>query len=337
MAKVHYRHPAPPEGPASVALCGWIDVPTTDDVESVRCKLCVRAIAQGLHQATHAPSEDAFEPSGPYQASPGVRGLSEAAKRAVEASLRGTVAEQSHRWRSAREAIREWRVFREDGQGVGSTSAPTRFDRAPRGRSDPSRQVASQVDRVHGVDRALDLAFTAPRSFTWRRTDDVSAPLEVVEVSAGQQRAVLLWALEERVLRDNGRPTTVSVSVESVLEKARDVWGLRLSERQVELIRDAGLRAVAAHLVEIGEMRPPQRGAREEGEAVRDYDLKGWDAIEEHTGLSRAVLRRLSDPEQTPDPLPIRTLDGVKGLYAKGAELDAWFEKRAEQRKAGAA
>lgn len=338
MAKTHYTHPAPEPGPATVALCGWLDVPVTTNAGEVSCKRCLRALARGAH--IELAPEPAFEPSGPYEVPRAARELDGRSLVALARSVAG-VEERRYRWRSAVEALQALAIFRADGQGVGSTSNPARFERLPRGASDPTRQVTGQVDHLFGIDAARRRAFTEPRELTYTecaccRSDrtcdgERSVLAGSVVLTVEQQVQILDWAVDEHHVP--GDPKPVGWSLETITSWALDRWGIRLTERHVTLVKSAGLRAVSAYLREIGEMAPAERQAGKESEmAVRGYDLSGWDEIEDYTGMSRSSLRRLSARET--DPFPIHEVEGVRGYHAKKGDIDAWLDRNSTQRRA---
>lgn len=345
MAKVHM--PAPAIAGESYregfgrSFCGRFDVVIASaDVVGVTCKRCL--IGMGKLPPPEAP----FEPGPEVKARYGRADLDDVGSALIEKSIRGH-EEQRYPWRSAQDALESLFSFQRDGQGIGSSSNPARFEKAPRGRTDPTRQVTAMVDRHHGIGRAFLAAFTEPREFTWYRcacgaehghrnacANPSAVSVEVATLTVDDQRMILRWAMSRRIMRGGGGFEAVSMNADSVLMRAES-RGLALAERHVEAVIRSGLAAVRAHLRAIGELPPASPRESERSEAMQGYDLSGWDEIEAHTKLSRAVMRRLSKRED--DPLPIYVFDGVRGHYAKSDELTAWFERNAKLRSAGAA
>lgn len=324
MAKLHLP------GESGETLCGlpvsgpWPrPLPLVNAPDTRTCRRCAR-----LYEAPEEP----FEPSAPYVPTRGATELDERSLAAVARSV-GGIEERRYRWRSAVQALQALAVFRADGQGMASTSRPSRFEKAPRGMSDPSWQVTAQVDRLHGVDTARRMAFTGPRALTYSEcsccgSDRIcpgARPVVAghVELSAEQQTQILDWSVETRHLP--GDPEPVALSLEAIATRALDRWGVRLTERHVTMIKSAGLRAVSAHLRAIGEMAPAERRAGEETDEMGEYDLRGWDEIERHAKLSRQVIQRMIARES--DPFPLHRLEGVRGYLAKSADIDAWLAR----------
>lgn len=331
--KVHLRHPDDPgltwgcklpvESPSWKS--GKLRIASIDHGHAT-CVLCCRA------RDAAEPDEPAFEPTEPYAVPRAARELGEPDLAAIARSIAGS-GERRYRWRSAVQALQELAVFRRDGQGVGSTSNPARFERLPRGASDPMGQVTGQVDRILGVDRARQRAFAAPREFAYTECECCGAdracdgrrsiPAGSVTLSVAQQVQVLDWSIEMR--RVKGDPKPVALSLDTIIDRAADAWGIRLTERHITLVRSAGLRAVSAYLRAIGEMAPLEREAGKESEEMGEFDLRGWDDIEAHAKLSRKVIQRLAKRES--DPFPLHELEGVRGYLAKSEEIDAWIER----------
>lgn len=364
MPAVHLRHPtivpaAEPEEGHGVPFCRpWDVLPVVELLDpTVTCKRCPKLYARWLtERALEQPEvpEEPFVPTGELHHVPNVRGRHVLGEREV-AVLRRSIAgheERRYPWRSAADAIRELVVFRADGAGTKSTSKPERFERAPKAGydHDPTRVIAAQVDRIHGVDAAVRGAYEGDLVLTFQRDDadeDGRAyALESVIVSAEQQTTILLWlheyTMEPNELKSRGQDR-VPVTPLIVTRRARSAWGLVLSERQVRLIRNRGLDRVSAHLRNIEELAPDERLAdtkpkRREGErpmAVRGYDLEGWKEIADHLGIGEDTCHALNTREG--DPLPVHRVEGVKRVQARRDELDAWIRRNAQQRGAGAA
>lgn len=337
MAKVHYAHPEQ-WGTADRAICGWSSTRLTVDVETVTCRLCLRELLR--RRANEPPPEEPFVSSGPYAVPDAARELDARALAAIERSVQGFV-EHAYAWRSERDALRALITFRADGQGITSTSHPGRFERAPRGDSDPMRAVGASVDRIHGVDAALARAYREPRRFTFTvceccGKDDICEGFEpvvkTITLSVEQQRTLLLWSVERVVVEGIGGSSAAPRSTLKVLGRARRAWGVELTERQLNIVKREGLGAVRDHLRAIGELAPAEESARKgeaEEMAIGDYDLKGWGEIEGHAGISLSTCKRLA--KRADDPLPIHKISGMSGVFAKAAEIDAWFERNARQ------
>jgi hypothetical protein len=362
---IHLRHPtiAParePEDGFGVPMCRPFDIQRVVELldPAVTCKLCPKRYARWLTEHVQPEAElpeEPFVPTGEEHSVREVRGTSTLGERelaAVARSLAGHI-ERRFQWRSAPEAIRELVVFRADGAGTKSTSKPERFERAPRAGydHDPTRTIAAQVDRLHGVDVAVSRAYVGNLELTFkpdekdedgRRYDE---QLVSVTLTAEQQTTMLLWlheyTLEAAKLESRGRDR-VPVTPLMVVRRVRAAWDITLTERQVGIVRNHGLRRVVAHLIEIGELAPEEKRAdaprKEQGEtmAVRGFDFAGWKEISSYLGMSERTCERLSDPGKD-DPLPVHDIDGVKNVQAKRAELDAWVERNAARRGAGAA
>lgn len=220
------RRPAEGGGPMTQALCGWWDVPLTDDPAAVTCRLCARVL-----EAQPPPAEEApFERGGPYEVPPAARELDARAVAAIESSRLGAAPRRA-RWRTAQAAIGALLAFRHDGQGIASTSHPGRFERAPRGSTDPTRSVTAAVDALHGVDTALRLAFVGPKRITWtacaccgaaRPCEGAEARVEVYTLEAEERLRVFLWSSATRLVRGYGGTDAVPVTTDAVIARAME-------------------------------------------------------------------------------------------------------------------
>lgn len=328
-------------------------LPITRDPEQVECSKCKASAAKrvregrarlhlgALYDADEQLPEAPFEPSAPYAPRIGARTLSSAAEHAVAASVNGTPRPRAV-WRSPVQALAELAAYRTDGVSTASTSDPGRFDRvrpgkssvSARWRADTTSAVSGQVERLSGVMDALERAFKGRRTFSLAGED---GELREVELSVDQQRALLVWWA---VLVHSGRGEGLLADDvrRRVSAQAYARWGLEVTARQVQLVQSAGLEAVRAHLRQIGEMHAPMPGRRRKRErstmALMGFDLSGWGEISREVGLSERTCRRLS--ERAVDPLPIHRVDGVGGVHARRAEIEAWVSKNS-QSSAGAA
>lgn len=333
MAAVHYAHED-----CADTVCGmpvesaaWKNgaLRTTRDAAKTTCRNCTRRILDG------EPVEYAEEPE--YVAPPaakaqlGQRLLSEAAKRFARGETRPEYA-----WRSAEQAIRAW--YETPRTSVPSTSAPARFEQAPRGEVDITVKVTGAVDRLHGVDRAMAGAYPS------------AVAMGELVLTVHQQHHILRGLV---VGWDAAR--TKPMSRASVAESVSESWGFAVTERQVAIVRRAGIERVAERLRAIGELAPAEptqkrdvvksgddEVSEEEKEAGRmsGFDLAGWKAIAEYvakhlgTPVSESAVRRLA--REAVDPFPTYKIAGMWTVFARSSELSEWL-KRNERRSGVAA
>lgn len=289
--RVHLRGHA--TGPIAVAACGWLGVEVSTDPARVTCRLCLRRARTVVAERLGISAPATY----------GARSLDDRGVRALARSSSPGV-ETPRQWRSGRQAIAALVAHLADGAPLASSSRPARFAPVTGSRSD----AMTRSDRVHGVACSVAAAFAGPVGW------------DGVEVSADQQTAILAWAhggLGGLVEGSRVRP-------ERMVAEARERWGLDLTEHQVSLIVRAGVRAVSAELRRRGEMDDGGPTAEEEGETMRPlptYDLRGWDEIADALGVSRGVARRMIGLDRPP---PVYRVDGVIGVHARRAELEAW-------------
>jgi hypothetical protein len=346
MAKAHIEDETRRDELTRWSLCGHMFLASQPErlaasMDDVTCTRCHRELANFLVHEEITLSEEPFAPGPPVElghaaagsGTPrvGLRFLGTVGNRVVRESVAGDT-ERRYAWHSAVQAIAEWAVWRADGQGLASTSAPSRFERAPRGASDPARAVTGQVERLLGVDRALRGAYTAPRTF--RGMIDGEGHSYTLTLTVAEQTRVLVtwaqlvWSTRGEDLQKAEVRERVAQLVASLDGAARLTVGI--TARHVQIIQQDGLEAVTEHLRRIGEIAPERpRGPRKKGGdmAVIGYDLAGWAEISGHLGMSERVCQRLAAREK--NPLPVHRIDGVGMVQARREELTGWVERNA--------
>lgn len=307
-------------------------LPTTQDPDAVTCSSCQRS---AVRRADELPKKEAPYVPPPPRPAPPPQHLGRLELRILESSFRGRVDEPRYEWGSPVEAIAALAAFRADGQGIGSSSDPKRFQRSSPPKSsvgrnwragDPTREVTGQVERLAGVMRALDRAYEYPRLF---------GPVELPILS--QREILVAWASLVHSGRGEGlKAEEVRGRVAAGISAA---WDLEVTERQVQLVVRDGLERVRDHLRRIGELAPARKKKqrrtppREDG-SMLGYDLSGWGEISREMGVSERTCRRLAEREE--DPLPVHRVKGVAGVYGRAAELREWVDRNSRS-SAGAA
>lgn len=333
-------HPTSAERAAGLGLCGRRGE-ASELMADVDCDDCRR---EWMQRRPAAPDHDDLHAADLAPPPPlrmiDVRGCHELDESGVRIVQRSRLGDDAHAarytWPSAVVAIASLVAFRTDGQPSRSTSAPSRFERAPIGQSDPSRAVTGLVDRLAAVQTALERAYVEPRRWP-ESVDESGAPRAAVVLTVEVQRAIL----RRSVAGTRGFQGQSHAEVADWLERTH---GIDLTERQVALVRAAGVRAVAEHLRAIGELEPGE--AREEWSGARvmwerrreeahvglpGCDVDGWKAISAIVRLSERVCQRLAQRDAADDPLPVYRMHDVAGVSARRAELEAWSLRQARR------
>lgn len=157
--------------------------------------------------------------------------------------------------------------------------------------------------------------------------------IELVEVGP----SMIVWRARATVQRSRrGALLRVPVTSGQLAAELREM-GIAITDHEVGMIAQAGMRAAAEALVQAGILRPPRRRARprvknEEGEtmpkAPNGYDKDTWPEIAAVVGLHEDTCRKLA--KRVNDPLPVSDYFGR--IVAKQAELEAWMERQVKSK-----
>lgn len=343
MPRVVHRLAADRSGANTRTACGVVSARsaarTSANIASVTCKACITATLGAVRKRLEAEAiavEEAIA-RGAAPAVFGARELDATMVAIAERSILGDDAaerERAYSWRSAVLAINALVVFRDDGQPVRSTSAVSRFEGAPLGRTENDRAVTALVDRLHGVEAALEVAFPAARTFDMG-VDDDGREVPAITLTVADQMHLLVVSVAGTPLRTpKGRWIRQSRSHDGVAEWWAIQRGQPITARQVALVRAAGLRAVSAHLRAIGELEPEREGEGRDYERTKEAtvatipgcDVMGWEAIAEVVEIGEDKCRALAKRED--DPLPVYRMRDVRGIGAKRAELTEWLDRQ---------
>jgi hypothetical protein len=301
----------------------------TEVAGEVTCKRCAREMRSVKVAIPALTTEDRAAAIGEAMnaAIPIRRGthlLTDAMARIVE---RSTVGDDEHRkrwtWPSAAIAIATLEAFRVDGQPLRSSSRWVRRFIQEGSRKPEDAAATALIDRLVHVQQAVDRAYTVTRTF------DASTDADGKE----RRAAILTVPMQQAILRRSiaGGAGFTGMSHAAVGEWAEAQLRVDLTDRQIEIVRNFGLRMVAEWLRSIGELEPAEeqpRREREEGTRVPlpGMDVEGWGEISGVVGLSVSTCQKLANRQD--DPLPRYCFNGVAGVWAKRAELEDWCRRQ---------
>ncbi len=237
------------------AACGLPDVDLTESRVEVTCRRCKQqyklALLAHLTEGLRERAEWVAPPAGPV-----VRGTTELTV-AQERIARGPQPDDDEkprvRWHSLKAAVQRWAAHVDEGASVKSSSAPSRFEGAPRGTAEGRvSNVERGVDDTVGVGQALAAAFVG--GLAWGD----------VVLSAELCRELYVWRLAGRPNYSSAKRVCVQrhdTDTEELRLLACKVSGCEVTARHIALVTRAGNEQVRSYLEASGELQPQRRVA----------------------------------------------------------------------------